>query len=274
MNTLAAEIPVTPGDPDAPAMKERATLHDLIARRHPSPEWATVFECANRTGANERYADALALNLWSSRGHVLIGFEVKVSRNDWRRELKNPKKSDAIQSFCDRWYIVTEPGIVLPGELPETWGLLERATNGRGLTIAKEAPKLPAEPFTRGFVAAFCRRAAEGVDKLVDIRLREERAAMRKASNEDIEREVARRTRRATEVMERLRQIKAQCGIDFMARYCGPSAAQIELAQKVFGEYGVMRDMNRLASELEALSGLIRDVAAKTNLQPCSEDPR
>ncbi len=251
--------------PEAP--KEHLTLHNLVAARHPSPEWATVFECANRTGGASRYADALALDLWSSRGHALCGFEVKASRSDWLRELKNPKKSDANQQYCDRWFVVTEPGIGHPGELPETWGLMERSKNGRGLSVVREAPKLPAEPLTRAFVAAFCRRAAEGVDAMVDVRLREARAAMRRDIEETVEREVKAHTREATELTERIAKIKEQCGIDFLRGYRGPSADQIELAEKAFGKYGAMRDMTRWAYELEPLSTLIRDVAAKSQIQ-------
>jgi hypothetical protein len=139
-----------------------------IASRCPSPEWATFFEVADSTGfGRHRIADAVAMNTWRSRGMAVHGFEVKTDRGDWLRELKNPQKSAPVQRFCDRWHVVIDdPEIVRDGELPETWGLL--VLKGRKLVQVKEAPKLEAEPLTRGFVAALLRAAsARFVDRSV-----------------------------------------------------------------------------------------------------------
>lgn len=87
--------------------------------RYCAPEWALMFEVGDGTGVNQRrWADAVAMNLWPSRGMEVNGFEIKVSRSDWQRELKNPAKAESVQQYCDRWWIVTAPGIVKDGELP------------------------------------------------------------------------------------------------------------------------------------------------------------
>src|SRR6185312_8207575 len=63
-------------------------------------------------------------------------------------------------SFCDFWYVVAGArGIVRPGELPPTWGLLE--PKGDKLVVSREAPALSPEPVSRPFLAALLRRAAE-----------------------------------------------------------------------------------------------------------------
>lgn len=133
--------------------------------RYAAPEWALMEEVASGTGYLRKttYSDALAFNLWPSRGLTLHGFEIKVSRSDWRRELDDPSKSSIMQSFCDRWWLVVgDSNIVQPGELPAAWGLL--VPKGKGLKVAVDAPELekPRKEWDRAFVAALVRRCSEG----------------------------------------------------------------------------------------------------------------
>lgn len=135
---------------------------DLVARlrdRYAGEEWAFFSELRGGTGwSRESRMDALAMNLWPSRGLEVHGFEVKVSRGDWRRELAAPAKAEELQGFCDRWWIVTaDDALVFPGELPPTWGWM--VPHGQGLRVKTEAPKLQAQSLDRAFVAAILRRA-------------------------------------------------------------------------------------------------------------------
>lgn len=54
------------------------------------------------------------------------GFEIKVSRADWLRELKTHGAKSALwRTYCHYWWIVVpDASIVQPGELPDGWGLL------------------------------------------------------------------------------------------------------------------------------------------------------
>lgn len=132
----------------------------LIRAKFQEPEYAVLYKVTDGTGSNySRICDAIAVNLWPSRGNAVHGFEVKVSRTDWTRELKNPAKADAIACYCDYWWIVAPEGIVQDGELPPTWGLL--CPFGRGLKIYAKAPKLNAQPLDKLFISAMLRRATE-----------------------------------------------------------------------------------------------------------------
>lgn len=71
-----------------------------------------------------RTADYIAVDMWESAGHRIIGHEVKVSRSDWRRELADPSKGDAWAQWCHEWYVVAPKDVVRSQELPEGWGLI------------------------------------------------------------------------------------------------------------------------------------------------------
>jgi len=139
-----------------------SSLHDAIRRRFAPPEHVLLWEVRNGTGytKRERYADAVAMNVWPSRGLEIHGIECKVSRSDTARELKDPEKSASVQSYCDRWWLaVGDERFVAPGELPPTWGLL--VPKGKGLVAKVEAPKLEAKALDRTFVASLLRSATE-----------------------------------------------------------------------------------------------------------------
>lgn len=81
------------------------TTADICAamrKTYCQPEWALFFEVGNATGFNaRRHADAVAMNMYPSRGLVLHGFEFKASKSDWKRELANPQKAEEIAQYCD-----------------------------------------------------------------------------------------------------------------------------------------------------------------------------
>lgn len=146
--------------PDMP-MSADAVLSRLEATLFRAPAHAMLREVRNATGFARvtRTADALVVSLWPSRGVWFAGVEVKVSRGDWLRELKDPAKSDEIQRFCNYWWVATPPGIVRDGELPAAWGLVE-VTSAKS-RVKKAAPKLKPAPLSAAFVAAVFRNRAE-----------------------------------------------------------------------------------------------------------------
>lgn len=140
------------------------TTHDMLLRletRFCLPAWVTIRECSDRTGWRNRAADLIALGVWPSRGLEIIGVEIKASRGDWMKELKEPAKADAIAPHCDRWYVaVTDPAIIQPGELPANWGLI--VPRGEALKIVTEAPFEDKGAVKRTFFMAMIRRVTEG----------------------------------------------------------------------------------------------------------------
>lgn len=140
-------------------------IHRLLSERYPAPAWATFFEVADGIGRGfSRYADAVAMSLFPSRGLDFHGFEIKLNRPDWLRELKNPEKADKIASYCDYWWLVLgNAEIAKSEEIPRTWGVLVQEGN---TLVQKKAPKkLKAKRVDRHLVAALLRRAHEMAER-------------------------------------------------------------------------------------------------------------
>ncbi|MFP4904142.1 hypothetical protein ACLFKT_34515, partial [Paraburkholderia sp. BR14261] len=190
--------------------------HDVRAAlraRFCAPEWALFFEVGDATGGrHNRWADAVAMNLYPSRGLETHGFEIKVSRSDWLRELKNPEKSAPVQQYCDRWWIICPPAVIAPGELPPTWGHYEIQTANKIRQVAA-APKLTAQPVTRNFVAAMLRRASEVDEGLVEAAVAAEVLRLREGDEKRIAREIASKTSHATELHEQIEAIERASGV-------------------------------------------------------------
>lgn len=186
----------------------------MIATRHERPEWALFEQVANGTGWHgRRYADAVAMNLYPSRGLVLHGFEVKVSKGDWKRELAQPEKSGDIQQYMDFWWIVAPPDVVDVHELPVTWGLYE--AKGRGLRVVKKAPQLvKPKKLDREFAAALIRRAGEASAESLRAHVAKETMRVRKEAEQSVKDELDSRSRHYTELHAKVKLFQEQSGID------------------------------------------------------------
>ena len=194
-------------------MTTSAEVRALLRKRYQHPEWALCFEVANATGTNaRRYADAVAMNLFPSRGLSIHGFEIKVSKSDFMNEIANPEKSAAVQQYCDHWWIVAPASAVDESLLPKTWGWL-RVDTGK-LVQVKGAPDLEAKPVTRAFMAALVRRANEAdageVTKMVEDRV----SLLRENDQKHVERQISERTRKGAEAIKQLEELKDKLGSD------------------------------------------------------------
>lgn len=246
-----------------------AHVRDLLRKRYPAPEWAFMEEVAPATGGNTRYADAVAMNLWSSRGHVVCGFEIKVSRGDWLRELKDASKAEPVFRYCDQWWIVAPKGMVRDGELPPTWGLLEVTT--AQVRQAVVAPKLAPVPLTREFFASLMRRGHEGLAALTEQACREARDAQRAEMEKEVERRVKEGTHHLQDLLEQVAEFKAATGLEF-SRYGMPPTRVILLAQALeklqgWGENQPLHDLVRLADQLSRASEQVREAVNNVGLR-------
>lgn len=131
---------------------------------------AIMFEVSDGVGHNRRtarLADAIGVGFWESRGMDVEGFEIKVSRSDWIREVQMPAKSNAHFVRCDRWWLVTprrrgdQAPIAKAAEIPGPWGWMEITPAGK-CEVVKKAPKLvPSVQFDKAFAFALIRAAAK-----------------------------------------------------------------------------------------------------------------
>lgn len=146
---------------NAPATKWTAkSLMAKLRARYDERQWAFFENVPNGTGySQKRTADAVAMNLWPSGGLALHGFELKVSRGDWLRELRQPEKASEVKRYCDFWWLVASSDDVAKNDsMPEGWGLMV-VRNGN-LVVEVDAPKLEAATLDRTFIAALVRKVA------------------------------------------------------------------------------------------------------------------
>ncbi len=206
-----------------PTKKKRLTASDIrigMTVRWAEPEWAIMWEVGEATGgASGRYADAVMMSLWPSRGLELHGVEIKVSRSDWKREAADPSKAEAVARYCDRWWIHTPPGVVDDlSALPPAWGL--REFDGKAWRTIREAGKTDAEPVGRPFLAALLRRA-DGLSKKL---IRDGVEAARERENAELEKQ---RERYAEDVAR---------GVENKTRGVEAMAAKIAKFEEAFGK--------------------------------------
>ncbi|HZC22223.1 MAG TPA: hypothetical protein VE866_02710 [Candidatus Binatia bacterium] len=147
--------------PTDPAKRTSDALFAAVQASFGEPHFLTYREVRDSTGHDaERAADALALGIYRSRGREIWGFEFKISRNDWLRELAQPDKAESWFQYCDRWaLVVSDANIVNEGELPPNWGL---AIPRRGrLKWLVKPPALDPLPLSRHGLVALVYRAVQ-----------------------------------------------------------------------------------------------------------------
>lgn len=116
-------------------------LLDAVHRKYPRDEgWCVVEELEIEP---PRRIDALALNVFVNRGLFRHGFEVKIARGDWLKELKDPAKAEGHSAICHAFWLVTVPGVAQELEVPPDWGWLEGKVMGDSIALYKvRDPKL------------------------------------------------------------------------------------------------------------------------------------
>lgn len=238
------------------------TLAGLVNQAYPSPEWAVFFEVMNTTGFQaSRTADAVALGIWPSRGHTLVGFEFKEDRRDWLREKKNPAKAEAVSAHCDLWWVVAgSDQVVKIEELPEPWGLYVANPDRSKLKTVKLAQPFPDRDKTRmkrTFAAAMLRKVSETtvprveLDRLVDERVK---AALEKTQAGYELRELRETVERQRKVLE---AFKKATGVELNS-WRGPNriAAAVNAVINLPEERGILE---RAAGNLEAAARTMRE---------------
>lgn len=207
-----------------------AAIKKALHTRFAAPEWACFFEVAQGTGSNGgRSADCVAMNMFPSRGLRVHGVEIKASRSDWQRELRDPTKAEPIMRFCDHWWIAAKAGVVLDGELPPTWGLLEM--QGTVLRQKVRAPKLDAEPMDRAFIAALLRRASERAARELNEAVKDKLAGNEQVIADRVKREVDGRSHELGSLRASITEFEQRSGIKFELYAMGDIGAAVKLVR-------------------------------------------
>lgn len=248
-------------------------IRAAMSKRWASPEWAIMWEVGEGTGRNGgRYADAVMMSLWPSRGLELHGVEIKVSRSDWRREAADPSKAEAVAQYCDRWWIHTAPGVVGDlSELPPAWGL--REFDGKSWATIREADKTEAQPIGRTFLAALLRRADDTMRGLMAEAMREARDAQhleaekqRARYREDVEEAVKRRTKELEDATENVRKFEAAFGdgsaMNWAVNHARLGRAARALADCQEGYTGFAKRLRAAADEIDTISAMLKPVGS------------
>lgn len=161
-----------------------ATTNDIMSvlRSHhtPADQWAYFEELRIGTGygkGQEQRLDAWAMHLWPSHRFSRWTFEVKVSRSDFLREIRDPMKRRPGLLYSNLFYFVTPAGLVKPAEIPPECGLIEVQANDDPLSggwwgkssnrlwvasIVVPAPWRDATAPTWSFFASLARRLPPG----------------------------------------------------------------------------------------------------------------
>lgn len=138
---------------------------ELLKIKHPLQEWAHFTELNQGTGGRMgRRIDFYAFNVWPSNGYNRIAYEVKITRNDFAKELADPTKRTFAEKVANECYFVVPVGLVAVEEVPEGWGLYEVVKNG--LRRKKLAMQRKVEELPLSFVASMARQSSDENSKL------------------------------------------------------------------------------------------------------------
>src|SRR5574343_835598 len=99
-----------------------------LAKKYEPPEWAAFSELSVDLGSYApRRMDFWAMHTWTRKPGLgwTVCFEVKTSRADFMREIKDPDKRLPSEELSNECWFVTPPKLVKRDEVPEGWGLME-----------------------------------------------------------------------------------------------------------------------------------------------------
>lgn len=138
-------------------MTTSVDLMRALGRRFPATEWLLVDEVMLPGGQAHRRIDAVAVHYWPSTGHMRCGFELKISRSDWTREMAQPEKRRFALERCHAFSLVSAAGIAREDEIPAEMGWYE--FEGDALEIRKAPPQRTVPDPGPSFHVAVARRA-------------------------------------------------------------------------------------------------------------------
>jgi hypothetical protein len=141
-----------------------ASLTQAIMVRWPmtirQPRYVAAIQVNNGAGFSyRRTLDVVVFDTWPSAGLKLHGLEIKISKQDLRRELQDTQKFADWEDHLDQFSIVAPKGLVDLKLLPPKWGLYvddeKSGLRARRKPLMLHAGKRP--QMSRSIAAAFVR---------------------------------------------------------------------------------------------------------------------
>lgn len=243
-------------------------VKDLLRDMHSDvSRWVTAEEVPVKTGGGNRRLDFVAMECWESRGHALWGFEVKVSKADLAREIREPSKHTCFFECLDYYSIAAPEEIVDVDTVPEAWGIVVVRNNEirwrrmpqplHGDRLLEETPK--------SFVASFARRAVAcsgGRDACRQAREQGIEAGKRRAFEE-----AESKAKRLQESIDAYEMVFKELGLDPL------NARWTSYERAVLKEYEEFRKLS-LPSIRRAIPSVIEELRALEGLLEISADEK
>lgn len=140
-------------------MKTPQVIKHLRAMHNPK-EWAFFEELRIGGGFSKdsmQRFDAWAIHFQPNKRNVSRCYELKVSKADFQKEIKDPQKRRAGLRLSNEFYFVTPKGLCEISDIPPETGLLEVNSSGE-IEKTIPAPFRDIEPPTWLFLSTICRR--------------------------------------------------------------------------------------------------------------------
>lgn len=209
-------------------MTTAGDIKDALHRRHngagsdrEGEAWICIEEARSGAGfqGNNSQCDFLAVNTWQSRGMQLVGYEIKVSLADWRKELATPEKAETFSRFCKTWWVAvpSELAAKIEHEVPTNWGLLAVSEKGRCTEkirpVANKNP-MPVPPwYWIGWMAQIDRQHKRRLPQLIEQRLKPERERMQAFYDDHVNRRAAAQDVATLERLAKLDEFEKATGL-------------------------------------------------------------
>jgi len=140
-------------------------IKKLIEKKynHENGQYIVFDELRNGTGYGKIVTgsiDVFVLNTYPSKQFQRMAFEIKVSRSDFLREIKNPNKRRFAMAMSNEFYFVAPKGLLKNSDIPLNCGLMEVITYKENHHIKTVVPAIWRDnmPPSWSFVASICRR--------------------------------------------------------------------------------------------------------------------
>lgn len=129
-----------------------ADIKALIKRRYSFRPGSVVIEelriSCGFDGEAARSIDIWGIEANASKGCTATAYEIKVSRGDFLRDIRNPFKQRGARLFSDKFYFVAPEGMINVREIPDWAGLIDAKPEGLRTVVSapfrsKDAPSWP-----------------------------------------------------------------------------------------------------------------------------------